>query len=277
MKLFTGWVMSAGLVLAAAGANAQGVAPGEAGRLPTTAVSDFGGPYAAMPPGAPVPGSGPTLLPPLEVYTVVRESGFSPLGIPRQRGMFYVIAVIDRNGDDGRLVIDARNGLVVRFLPAYRMGDNRYDAAPPTYAPGAPPPTVGNLSGPPRPPASVPKLASRTPPTVPMPKASPLRPADAGPLAGKPASEPAQQSAAVQTKSADTPATPQAASAVKATPAALSIQPTQPKPMQQSAAVQAKPGAAPAVSQVAPPVVEARPAAPQIQPTQPMPGVQGLE
>ena len=55
MKLFTGWVMSAGLVLAAAAANAQGVGPGEAGRLPTTAVSDFGGPYAAMPPGAPVP------------------------------------------------------------------------------------------------------------------------------------------------------------------------------------------------------------------------------
>jgi hypothetical protein len=26
------------------------------------------------------------LLPPQEVYTIVRESGFSPLGIPQQRG-----------------------------------------------------------------------------------------------------------------------------------------------------------------------------------------------
>ena len=69
-----------------------------------------------------MPGYGPTLLPPQEVYTVVRESGFSPLGIPRQRGLFYVIAVIDRRGDDGRLVIDARNGQIVRFVPAVPDG-----------------------------------------------------------------------------------------------------------------------------------------------------------
>ena len=102
-------------------------APHETGGSPYKAVSDFSGPYAAMPPEAPVPGYGPTLLPPREVYTVVRESGFSPLGIPRQRGMFYVISVIDRRGDDGRLVIDARTGQIVRFVPAYRMGDNLYD------------------------------------------------------------------------------------------------------------------------------------------------------
>ncbi len=39
------------------------------------------------------------LLPPQEVYTVVRESGFSPLGMPRQRGFVYTIAVIDRGGE----------------------------------------------------------------------------------------------------------------------------------------------------------------------------------
>ncbi len=236
MKLFTGWVMSAGLVLTAAAANAQGLAPNETGRSPYTAVSDFSGPYAAMPPEAPVPGYGPTLLPPREVYTVVRESGFSPLGVPHQRGMFYVIAVIDRNGDDGRLVIDARNGQIVRFVPAYRMGGHLYDDMPTPYAPAGPLPPIGNLSGP-RPPAAVPKVASRMPPTVPMPKASPQRPSDARPLVEKPAPEPVQQSAAVQTKPADTPATPQAA----------------------------------------PPVVEAKPAAPPIQPTQEMPKVQGLE
>jgi len=30
---------------------------------------------------------------PEEVYTVVRENGFSPLGIPRQRGFVYAIDV----------------------------------------------------------------------------------------------------------------------------------------------------------------------------------------
>ena len=65
---------------------------------------------------------GPALLPPQEVYTVLRENGFSPLGVPQQRGFVYTIAVIDRGGEDGRLVIDARNGRIVRFMPAYRMG-----------------------------------------------------------------------------------------------------------------------------------------------------------
>ena len=97
-------------------------------RAPRYGVSDVGGPYAAMPPEAPPPGYGPSygprLLPPSEVYTIVRESGFSPLGIPQQRGLVYTISVIDRGGDDGRLVIDARSGRIIRFMPAYRMGDN---------------------------------------------------------------------------------------------------------------------------------------------------------
>jgi hypothetical protein len=230
MKLFTGWVMSAGLVLSAVAANAQGVAPGETGRRLYTAVSDFGGPYAAMPPEVAVPGYGPSLLPAREVYTVVRESGFSPLGIPRQRGAFYVISVIDRRGDDGRLVIDARDGQIVRFVPAYRMGVNFREEMPTTYRPAGPPPPVGNLSGVPRPPASVPKVASRMPATVPMPKASPQHIDEVKPLAQKPAPEPAQQSAAVQTKPADAPATPQAAAPVVEAKPAAPIQPTQPMP-----------------------------------------------
>jgi hypothetical protein len=125
MKLLTGWVMSAGLVLTAAAANAQAPAPHELGDPAYRVVSDIDGPYAAMPPDAPVPPRyGPALLPPPEVYTVLRENGFSPLGIPRLRGLVYTIAVVDRRGDDGRLVIDARNGRIIRFMPAYRMGDN---------------------------------------------------------------------------------------------------------------------------------------------------------
>jgi hypothetical protein len=237
--------MSAGLVLTASTANAQGLLQ-EIGGSRYTAVSDFTGPHAAMPPApvpgyAVVPGYGPTLLPPREVYTVVRENGFSPLGIPRQHGMFYTIAVIDPRGDDGRLVIDARTGRIVRFVPAYRVGEYPnsdvaipYVATP--YAPSGPLPPISNLSGPPRPPANVPRVASRTP-TVPMPKAAPPHTGEVKPLAEKPAAQPTQQSAAVQTKPADPPTT----------------------------------------SQATPPVVEAKPAAPQIQPTQQMPKAQGLE
>ena len=136
MKLFTGWVLAAGLVLAAAAAQAQvrrrrGRSPVIHAGVRRWAVPIRAGPYAAMPPEAPRPGygNGPTLLPPTEVYTVVRESGFSPLGIPHQRGFVYTIAVIDRSGDDGRLVIDARNGRILRFVPAHGMGDNFNDDA----------------------------------------------------------------------------------------------------------------------------------------------------
>ena len=86
----------------------------------------------------PVPRYGPSLLPPQEVYTVVRESGFSPLGIPQQRGLVYTISVIDSGGDDGRLVIDARTGRIIRFMPAYRMGDNFNEDLTATYGPVGP-------------------------------------------------------------------------------------------------------------------------------------------
>ena len=238
MKLFTGWIVSAGLVLAATAANAQLLAPYEIGRSPYSVASDFDGPYAAMPPEGPVVRYGPRLLPPPEVYTIVRESGFSPLGIPQQRGYVYTIAVIDRDGNDGRLVIDARTGRIIRFLPAYRMGDNFNEDMTVTYGPVGPLPPVSRVRGAPRPPASIPHVASRTP-LVPMPKAPPPRAGEIRPLSAQPAPEPAQQSAAVQAKPADAQAAvPQTA---------------------------------------APAVVEAKPAAPQIQPTQEMPKVQGLE
>src|SRR5215212_3850977 len=137
MKLFTGWVMSAGVVLASAAANAQVLAPYDIDRPPYAVVSDLQGPYS----GIPQPGRyGPSLLPPQEVYTVLRESGFSPLGTPQRRGLVYTIAVIDRGGEDGRLVIDARTGRIMRFLPAYRMGDNLNDAMTTTYGPVGPQP-----------------------------------------------------------------------------------------------------------------------------------------
>jgi hypothetical protein len=204
MKLFTRSVMSAGLAIAATAANAQVLVPYGVAGSHYTVVSDVDGPYAAMPQEAPVPapGYGPILLPPQEVYTVVREGGFSPLGAPQQRGLVYTISVIDRRGDDGRLVIDARSGRIIRFVPAYRMGNNLNDDV--TYgavgAGAGPLPPVSHVRGPPRPPLSIPRVASRTPA---MPKAAPSQAAEPAPSAAGPAAEPPRQSAATQTKPAD--------------------------------------------------------------------------
>jgi hypothetical protein len=222
MKLFTGWAVLAGLILAATAANAQ--------TSRYSLVSDVDGPYAAMPREAPPPRyGGPMLLPPHEVYTIVRESGFSPLGIPQQRGFVYTISVIDRGGDDGRLVIDARTGRIIRFMPAYRMGDNFDAALTATYGPVGALPPVSPVRGRLRPPASIPHVASRAP-AVPLPKAPPPRADEAKPQAATPAPPPPQQSAAVQPKPAE--AIPQAAAPApaEAKPAAPQLQPTQEMP-----------------------------------------------
>jgi hypothetical protein len=241
MKLCRGWVMSAGLLLAATSANAQTVVPGEGYGPRYSAVSDFEGPYAAMPPGA--PGDGPRLLPAPEVYTVLRDNGFSPLGAPHQRGFFYAIAVLDRGGGEGRLVIDARDGRIVRYMQGYP------DVAVGYGPSAAPPPVISAVRGPPRPPASVPHVASRTP-GVPLPRAMPQR-SDGPQTVGK-ASEPARISDKVSDKV---------------------LEPTKPsEPVPQSVA-QAKPAAVPATP---PAIIEAKPT-PQIQPTKEMPKVQGLE
>jgi hypothetical protein len=257
MKAFRGWTMSVGLLLAATAANAQGAAPQDTSRPLYTAASDFSGPYAdAPPPAAPVYGPqaygpqtygppeygrgyGAPLLPPTEIYAVLRENGFSPLGVPRLRGLFYSVSAIDRRGDDGRLVIDARDGRIVRFVPADRFGgyggygDGYYGggAPRPSYGPLEP---MSRLDGPPpRPPASVPKIASRMPQSVPVPKVAPQRVGDEKPLADKltPAPAPLQQSAAVQAKPADVaPAAPSVAANPAEPKPAPAIQPTQPMP-----------------------------------------------
>jgi hypothetical protein len=278
MKFFTGWLLVTGLALATTAAQAQVPAPYEAGRSPYYPVSDIGDPYYAPRPYVPPPqypgprygqgygpgyGQGPMLLPPTEVYTVVRESGFSPLGIPQQRGYVYTISVIDRGGDDGRLIIDARTGRVLRFIPAHRIGERFNDDLTMNYGPPGPlPPT--RVGGGPRPPKPVPHVASRT---VPVPKPSPL--AAAKPPAAEPAAKPV---AAAEPAAAAKPAAAAAEPVVAVKPAAAA-----PEPVQQSAAVQPKAAEAqtPAVT-VTTGAVQAKPVSP-IAPTQDMPKVQGLE
>jgi hypothetical protein len=288
MRLSAGWAVAAILVVAATAAHAQGP-----GRAQYQAASDFDGPYVGGPPPGPAPGyygappaygppaayapppgyGPPPLLPVHEVYAVLRDNGFSPLGAPFQRGLTYVIAAIDRGGEDGRLVIDARNGRIIRFTPAFRgngyYGDrsgyygerggyygDRY-APPPPYGPPGGLPPMAPISGEARPIAPAPQIASRG---VPLPHPKPS-------MAGKLPEVAPQKSAAVVTKPEAPPASKPAAapaSAVQAAATAIS-----------AAAAQT---AVPLTPALGASVIAPEPkGAPEIQKTQPMPKVQGLE
>ncbi len=97
------------------------------------------GPFAAM---QPFPGP-PSLidvhpvLAPRELLPMLRASGYSPLGPAVRRGWVYTIAVLNPNGDDGRLVVDARTGRPMRFFPALIVDARLNDELTLTYgAPG---------------------------------------------------------------------------------------------------------------------------------------------
>ncbi|WP_398467653.1 hypothetical protein [Tardiphaga sp.] len=297
MKFTVGCLTAAGLMLATA-VQAQ-VLPPMRGDV---RVSDFEepGPYASMPPprihvpgpsygGAPryVEGYAPSVLPPHEIYAVIREAGFSPLGAPQQRGLVYTVAAVDRRGEDGRMVIDARTGRILRFMPAYQMGERMNEEVVARYGPQSALPELPQYRRPPfdpkaagtagsTPPAAAPapkqKVANQTA-TVPLPKAPPVKavatpakpvavekpPVIDKPIAEKPAEPaavpapaPVQQSAVTETKPAEA-VTPEAPAAAPTPPAAAEAPPT-----------------------VAPPVVEAKPDTPA--PTGDKPAVvQGLE
>jgi hypothetical protein len=292
----TGWALAAGLVVAEPAANAQMLAPNDAGRARYQATSDVQGPnpYAGM--QAPPARYGSALLPPLEVYAVLRENGFSPLGTPHQRGYVYLIAVIDRAGQDGRLIIDARNGQIIRFLPTFRTGGYYGEDYRSPYGPAEPGPYGPAERGPYGPaergPYDTEGPAPYGGPAGPQPYGAgrvPYGAAGPGPYgalgpgpygvmgpgadAGLPPTinargAPRPPGLIPHVASRAVPvAAPKSAAAVR--PAQRSAQ----APMQQSAAVQAKPADTPAA---APTVVQAKPA-PTIQPTQEMPKMQGLD
>ncbi|MBV8699701.1 hypothetical protein [Bradyrhizobium sp.] len=245
MRLLGGWAAGCCLVLAASTASAQGPGPYAS---PYGRASDFDDPYyTPMAPRGPLSrGDGIGLVPPHEVFAAMREAGFLPTGVPRLRGFTYVINAIDRRGGDGRLVVDARTGEIVNFVPSegYEEGMSGPPGGSygPRGAPPLPPPPLPAMSNAPRPPAAIPHVASRTVPQ-PMP-----RPAAAAPQAAarpEAAPQPPQQPAASEAKPA--PVTAAAAPAAPSSPA-------------------------PTVGQVKP-----APQGSQILPTQPMPEAQGLE
>lgn len=200
------------------------------------------GPYGAGSataiPSARYARSGPAarpMLPPEQVMSVLRSSGFSPLGRVTQRGWIYTVAALDRGGDDGRLIIDARTGQIIRFIPAQAV-DERLMAA---YGPPGPPPvayagyenrrgSLLDLRHAPRPPVSVPKAASR-----PAAKSANrnAQPAPAVPATTPPA-DPAQQAAAPAASPAVAESKPAATVGVAGStaPSSLKLWPTQAMP-----------------------------------------------
>ena len=212
MKLFAGWAIPAGLLLAASAAQAQIIAPEDgAASSHYQDAADFDGPYSAVPPApapyayepapsyGPPPGygptPGPTLLPVPEVYAVLRENGFSPRGVPYLRGYVYTIAATDPDGEDGRLAIDGRTGRIIRFMPAYTMRRGFDEYRPLSYGPQSALPLssyVVRVEWPlrranrhvPRPPASIPHVAGRPVPLpAPRPAAAVERANPAGQMA----------------------------------------------------------------------------------------------
>lgn len=115
------------------------------------------------------------MLPPLQVLTTLRATGYSPLGRITQRGWIYTVAALDPNGDDGRLIIDARTGRIMRFIPALSVDAELNDRMSAVYGPPGPPPvadarydtrrgSLQDLQRAPRPAEPVPKATQRAVP-----------------------------------------------------------------------------------------------------------------
>jgi len=252
---FIGWATAAAVATTATTAIAQPLPREAAMRPPIAEVSDLDGPYAAVPPPRlrrPLPERGyapeadlAEVLAPSEIAAIARDAGFEPLGIPRQRGLVYTLAAINPDGDDGRLVIDARSGRLVRFMPALQMGDAMEEVTVASY---------GRIQGlprfvernPPRPPRPVTHLATRHSAT-PLPRPAPQPPVGAkAATAGTDAPKPGLDQPSATSDAAK----------------------------RETAAAQPRPSAVPSAAGPAP--AEAKPSG-EIKPTEAMPPVQGLE
>ena len=63
------------------------------------------------------PGFEPGGLPPHEILTILRSTGFDPLGQPVRRGPNYVLRAIDDNDREVRVVVNARSGDILSVTP----------------------------------------------------------------------------------------------------------------------------------------------------------------
>lgn len=228
MKQGTTSLLAAAIVLAGAGAvDAQPLPPMDGPPIEYGARASYGGRI-----GPPIYGPAPAIAP-HEVAAILRSRGYRPLSGPVRRGGFYVVSAIHRNGGDGRVVIDAYSGELVRVIPAGPRARRGDDMVLVYQGPTFPPPDLVRFGRPPRaergaprPPAPVPRVASRVPPEAPLvtpkprPKAAPQRPetAQAPPTPGPVETKPA---------AASPPLAPKAIGKTRDMPA---VQPTQPMP-----------------------------------------------
>ena len=207
------------------------------------------GPFAAIPPARfEQPIDGPS-VPPVEVARMLRSTGYSLLGQINRRGWVYTVAVLNPRGDDGRAVIDARTGAIIRFIPALAVNARLNDELGVIYGPPGPPPVVQDFSRAPRPPKPVPRVAKRDA----APKLADRMPASA---------QPTPQSATSPIPAKSEPAKSEAAKPVE--------------PVQQTASTQTKPVEIPAEVKPAP-QPDVKPSTPELLPTQQMPDVQPLD
>jgi hypothetical protein len=315
MMLFDArWVWRSGLVaaglIAGVTAHAQTVAAADEIAVPPYAEDAYMEPppavvyreeetYTVVPARRPPPVE-VAVLPPREVFAVVRERGFEPMGPARRRGWVYSVSVLDPNGEEGRVVVDARTGRVMRFMPAYAMTPRRSHEIAVRYGRFGQPIEEPRYA--PRPPVRVPysalhhaapHIASRTPSAVPLPRPrhvtrTAAKPAVVTPVVAKATDKPATDRAApVAEKAAVTakhtsPAPAAEASAARTTETAKDSDiKNKDNTTQMSAAAESKTvGAAqasmtPADAKPAE-AVPAKPAEVELKPTQDMPPVQPL-
>jgi hypothetical protein len=314
MMLFDArWVWRSGLVaaglIAGVTAHAQTVAAADEIAVPPYAEDAYMEPppvvyreeetYTVVPARRPPPVE-VAVLPPREVFAVVRERGFEPMGPARRRGWVYSVSVLDPNGEEGRVVVDARTGRVMRFMPAYAMTPRRSHEIAVRYGRFGQPIEEPRYA--PRPPVRVPysalhhaapHVASRTPSAVPLPRPrhvtrTAAKPAVVTPVVAKATDKPATDRAApVAEKAAVTakhtsPAPAAEASAARTTETAKDSDiKNKDNTTQMSAAAESKTvGAAqasmtPADAKPAE-AAPAKPAEVELKPTQDMPPVQPL-
>jgi hypothetical protein len=93
-------------------------------------------PGLAQPVPPPYPGPVPpgyeAGLPPQEVNAIVRSTGLRPLGPPMRHGPAYVVRAIDPDGEEVRVVINARTGRITKVIPVTLP---RYALVPPSGRP----------------------------------------------------------------------------------------------------------------------------------------------
>jgi hypothetical protein len=70
------------------------------------------------------------VIPPYEVFTIIRSMGLNPLGRPHYRGRTYVLRAVDRRGEEVRVVVDAYAARVLSVTPVDRQAATDYDEPP---------------------------------------------------------------------------------------------------------------------------------------------------